>query len=189
MSAGVGRAPVTPADYDRVVPSLRLEPFAAEHLPDLAPILADPAVHRFTRVPVPVPAGFERIWLERYEVGRLDGTREAFAVLESDGDRFVGLAFASRIEAEARTVELGYVVEPGARGRGVATEMLRRITEWAFRELGAERLELLISAENEASQRVAARAGYVCEGTLRSVYTKPGVREDTTIWSRLPTDP
>ena len=33
------------------------------------------------------------------------------------------------------------------------------------------------------------RCGYVREGLLRSVYTKPGIREDTQIWSRLPTDP
>lgn len=51
------------------------------------------------------------------------------------------------------------------------------------------RLELLISVANEASKRVATRAGYVREGVLRSLYLKPGVREDTEIWSRLATDP
>jgi RimJ/RimL family protein N-acetyltransferase len=70
----------------------------------------------------------------------------------------------------------------------VATQALRLLSDWAFRELGALRLQLLISVENAASQRVAERCGYVQEGLLRSVYTKPGIREDTQIWSRLPTD-
>src|SRR5438034_6397481 len=47
------------------------------------------------------------------------------------------------------------------RSRGVASEALRLMTEWAFAELGMQRLELLISVENEASKRVAARCGYV----------------------------
>jgi RimJ/RimL family protein N-acetyltransferase len=50
------------------------------------------------------------------------------------------------------------------------------------------RLELLISVDNAASKKVAERCGYLQEGVLRSLYVKPGVREDTEIWSRLPTD-
>jgi RimJ/RimL family protein N-acetyltransferase len=151
-------------------------------------MLADPDVLRFTRVPVPVPAGFERTWLKRYEEGRREGTREGFAIVDPIGDGVVGLALAVEIDREAQTVELGYLVSPGARGRGVATQALRLLSDWAFRELGALRLQLLISDENAASQRVAERCGYVQEGLLRSVYTKPGIREDTQIWSRLPTD-
>ena len=55
--------------------------------------------------------------------------------------------------------------------------------------MGALRVELFISAENEASQAVATRCGYVREGVLRSAYFKEGLREDTEIWSRLPSDP
>jgi RimJ/RimL family protein N-acetyltransferase len=171
------------------VAGIRLERFAAVHLPGLPAMLGDPDVQRFTRVPVPVPPGFERTWLERYEEGRRDGTREGFAIVDEADDGVVGLAVAARIDREAQTVELGYVVSPGARGRGVATEALRLLSDWAIRELGALRLELLISDENPASQRVAERCGYVREGLMRSLYTKPGVREDTQIWSRLPTDP
>jgi RimJ/RimL family protein N-acetyltransferase len=51
------------------------------------------------------------------------------------------------------------------------------------------RLELMISVENAGSKKVAERCGYVREGVLRSAYVKPGLREDTEIWSRLATDP
>jgi RimJ/RimL family protein N-acetyltransferase len=70
----------------------------------------------------------------------------------------------------------------------VATEALCLLTEWAFSELGMQRLELLISVDNEGSKRVAVRCGYVREGVLRSHYFKSGLREDTEIWSRLPSD-
>ncbi len=96
---------------------------------------------------------------------------------------------APTIDRTARTVELGYAVAAEARGRGVAAEALAALTDWAFVELCAERLELLIGVENEASKRVAARCGYVREGVLRSLWFKGDLREDTEIWSRLPSDP
>lgn len=165
---------------------VRLELLGDLHLQLLAELLRDPAVQRFTRIPVPVPDGFERTWLDRYEEGRRTGTREVFAIV--DGDEALGVAAAVQIDAEARTAELGYVVAPRARGRGVATAGLRLLTAWAFSAVDALRLELLIGAENAPSKRVAERCGYTREGLMRSVYLKPGMREDTELWSRLPTD-
>jgi RimJ/RimL family protein N-acetyltransferase len=169
------------------VPALRLVPFDASHLHGLQGLLDDPLVLRFTRVPEPVPPGFAATWLGAYETGRRDGTREGFALIGADED-FLGVGVVPRIEAASATAEIGYVVAEHARGRGVAQEALAQLTEWAFAELGSERLELLISVENGASKRVAERCGYRREGVLRSVYIKPGRREDTEIWSRLVSD-
>jgi RimJ/RimL family protein N-acetyltransferase len=168
--------------------AVSLRPLAAEHLDDVTALLDDPDVLRFTRLPVPPPAGYARQWLERYEAGRRDGTREAFAALDDDG-RFVGLALAVDIDREGREVELGYITAPAARGRGIASEMLDSLTRWAFDELGALRVTLIIDVENRASSRVAERCGYVLEGVMRSSYLKDDVRVDAGLWSRLPTDP
>jgi RimJ/RimL family protein N-acetyltransferase len=168
--------------------TIRLEPLGETHLDALRAVVEDPDVQRFTRVPVPPPPDFPRRWLGRYEEGRLDGSREAFAIVDADG-AFLGLALAPRIEREAREVKLGYLVAPWARGRGVAVAGLRLLTDWAFEEIGALRSELLIDVDNEPSKRVAERSGYVREGVLRSTYLKQDLRSDTEIWSRLPTDP
>jgi RimJ/RimL family protein N-acetyltransferase len=99
----------------------------------------------------------------------------------------LGVALAVHISREDRMIELGYIVAPEARGRGVAGEALRQLTEWAFGE-GALRVELWIDVVNEPSKRVAARCGYVREGVLRSIHFRQGQRHDFEIWSRLPTD-
>jgi RimJ/RimL family protein N-acetyltransferase len=164
-----------------------LELFGPQHLPSLREMLADEQIRRFSRVPEPVPDGFERTWLDSYETGRRDGTREAFVVV-GPADEFLGLALAPTIVTPARTVELGYLIAPQARGRGVATTALGLLTDWAFSALGALRIELLISVDNLASKRVAERCGYVLEGVLRSMHFKQDLREDTEIWSRLPSD-
>lgn len=168
---------------------VRLEPFASAHLAAFTAMLEDPDIQRFTRVPVPVPETFPAEWLARYEAGRRDGTAEAFAVTDAGDGRFLGVALAPRIDPTARAAELGYVVAPEERGRGVATQALSRLTAWALASLAPKRLELLISVDNEASKGVAARCGYTYEGTLRSIHVKQDIWADTEIWSRLPTDP
>ena len=165
-----------------------LSPLGAAHIADVEALITDPGVLRFTRIPDPPPPRFAETWLASYEEGRKDGTREVFAIVDERDGEFLGIAAAPQIDAVARTAELGYVVAPSARGRGVASSALQSLTEWAF-DLGMERLELLISIENEASKRVAARCGYVREGVLRSRHFKGDLREDTELWSRLPSDP
>jgi RimJ/RimL family protein N-acetyltransferase len=167
--------------------SVRLVPLAREHLPGVEGLLDDPEVLRWTRVPEPAPPDFAETWFGIYERGRQDGTREAFAAVGEEGE-FLGLALAPKIEREAQTAELGYIVAPAARGRGVATATLRLLTDWAFEELDMLRLELLITSANVPSKRVAERNGYRREGVLRSFYVKQGVREDVEIWSRLASD-
>jgi RimJ/RimL family protein N-acetyltransferase len=170
------------------VEELRLTPLATRHLPALRELVKDPDVQRFTRVPVPTPPEWIETWLAFYEQGRRDGSREGFAI-EDPGGAFLGLAFAVRIDADTATTELGYVVAPAARGRGVARHALGELTRWAFSELGMLRAELMISVGNAASKRVATCCGYHHEGVLRSMYVKPGMRDDLEIWSRLASDP
>jgi RimJ/RimL family protein N-acetyltransferase len=167
---------------------VRLVPLAEAHLDDVADLLNDPDVLRFTRVEEPPPPDFARRWLERYEEGRRDGTREAFVAID-DAGRFLGLALAPEIDRVGREVELGYIVAAAARGRGVATGMLGELTRWAFAETGAARIYLIISVDNPASERVAERSGYVREGVMRSIHLKQDIRVDAALWSRLPSDP
>jgi RimJ/RimL family protein N-acetyltransferase len=163
--------------------SVRLVPLAREHLPEVEGFLDDPEVLRWTRIPDEAPPDFTETWFGLYEQGRLDGTREAFAAV-GDESEFLGLALVPKIGREAQTAELGYIVAPAARGRGVATAALRLLTEWAFAQ-DMLRLELLIGSANEPSKRVAERNGYRREGLFRSLYVKPVLRDDVEIWSRL----
>jgi RimJ/RimL family protein N-acetyltransferase len=168
--------------------TVRLRPLRESDLVHFPELLADPDVLRFTRVPEPPPADFALDWLAWYDAGRLEGTREGFAAFDDAGE-FVGLGLAPEIDRQAREIELGYIVRPRARGRGVATEILRLLTDWAFAEAGAMRVYLRTDVENQASQRVAERCDYHREGVMRSVYLKQDRRADFVLWSRLPSDP
>jgi RimJ/RimL family protein N-acetyltransferase len=168
--------------------AIRLEPLAAQHLEGLAALGRDVDVQRFTYVPSPWVDGFERTWLERYEQGHEDGTRAGFAIVGETDGTFLGLAALVQVDREGRQAEAGYIVAPQARGRGLAGRALGVLTEWALGELGLERVELRITADNVASMRVAERCGFVREGVLRSVHLKQGLRSDLAVYSRLASD-
>jgi RimJ/RimL family protein N-acetyltransferase len=167
---------------------IRLEPIGDEHLAGLAALGQDPDVARNTRVPEPWQEGFERTWVEAYEVGRRDGTRDGFAVVDVETGDFLGLAGLVSIEPAAKQGEIGYALAPEARGRGIATRALRLVTRYALDEVALERVHLDIATDNEASMRVAERCGYRREGVLRSLYMKPGRRQDFVVYSLLPSD-
>jgi RimJ/RimL family protein N-acetyltransferase len=167
--------------------TIRLEPLDARHLEGLAELGRDPEVQRFTYVPDPWEEGHERAWLERYEQAP-EGTRTAFAIMDEESDAFAGFAALVRIDPDAREAEAGYIVSPGARGKGVAARALRLLTAWALNELALERVELRITPENLPSIRVAERCGFVREGVLRSLYFKQGQRSDLAVYSRIRSD-
>jgi RimJ/RimL family protein N-acetyltransferase len=160
-----------------VEPDVRLVPFSAAHLDAFAPMTRDPDVLRYTRFPDPPEDAFPREWLARYEVGRATGTKEAFAILEGDADELLGVALAVEIDRVAGAVELGYLVAPGARGRGVGTAAVALLTRWALDE-ELTRLVLLIDAANTGSRTVAERSGYVLEGVEHDAELRPGRRGD-----------
>ena len=167
---------------------ITLERLNRRHLSAVRRLVGDPDVLRHTRIPEPPPARFAETWIDSYGASRELGTREGFAAIEGAGE-FVGLGLAPEIDRAGGEVELGYIVAPTARGRGVATEILRLLTDWAFGELGAMRAYLVIDVENHASARVAEHCGYVREGVMRSIHLKQGERVDAGLWSRLPSDP
>ena len=71
-------------------------------------------------------------------------------------------------------------------GGGVVSRAVRLLAQWGFTELGLARTELTCSPDNEASQRVAGRCGFVREGVLRSQMPFKGGRRDTVVFSLLP---
>jgi RimJ/RimL family protein N-acetyltransferase len=62
---------------------------------------------------------------------------------------------------------------------------VRAITRWGFDALGLRRIEWRAEVGNEASRRVAEKAGYEMEGLLRQGLTVHGRRADCWIGSAL----
>ena len=83
------------------------------------------------------------------------------------------------------TAGTAYWVRPAARRAGVATRAVTALSDWAPREIGFHRLELDHSTRNHASCRVAAKSGYLLEGTKRSAAVHDDGRHDMHLHARV----
>jgi RimJ/RimL family protein N-acetyltransferase len=145
-----------------------LRPWRDSDAPAIAAACRDPEIARWTPVPVPYGESDARAFLRT----RFDAIHAAaaapFAIVAADGGELLGSVALNRPVWEHLRAEVGYWLAPGARGRGHATRGLRLISEWGFRALGLERIDLLAATENAGSHRVAERAGFTREAVLRS---------------------
>jgi ribosomal-protein-serine acetyltransferase len=81
--------------------------------------------------------------------------------------------------------EVGVWLEPSARGRGLITNAVKHMIEWAVCARGMSRVEWMCDPRNEASVAVAQRLGMTKEGLLRSSYSINGGRRDALVFSLL----
>lgn len=81
--------------------------------------------------------------------------------------------------------EVGYWIRSASAGNGIATEAAARVLQVGFEELGMHRVTLRIAVGNLASERVAAKLGFVHEGLLRKEVLVHGVWLDHTLWALL----
>ena len=64
------------------------------------------------------------------------------------------------------SVEFGYTIFPGYRGKGYATEAAGALMDWATREHNVTRFVVSISPTNEPSLRIAEKFGFRKVGTV-----------------------
>jgi RimJ/RimL family protein N-acetyltransferase len=140
-------------------------------------------------LPSPYRAEDARWWIDHGAPAAWTGGGAHFGIAERASGRLVGGIGLHHVDRESGVAEFGYVVGPGARGLGFATEAVVAVATWAFGH-GIARLELMTDPANTASQRVALAAGFTREGVRRSAgRARDGTRTDHVAWVRLPGDP
>ncbi|HEX2233979.1 MAG TPA: GNAT family N-acetyltransferase [Thermoleophilaceae bacterium] len=164
-----------------------LRAWAAADADDIAACCQDPEIPRWTHVPSPYGREDAQMFLAESERSRLAGDELSLAVTDAEGGELLG-AIGVRPGAGERGAEIGYWVARRARRRGTATRALRLLSEWAVRELGAERVQVVAHPFNEASQQVALRAGFRREGLLRKYQFRKGAWEDRVAFSLVAGD-
>ena len=149
----------------------------------------DDAIQRWTRIPSPYTSRDAEHWFALTRTTRAAGHQAAFAVTATDGGEILGSIDLRVNPADPAIGELGYMVGPRARGRGIATRAVELLTAWAFDTLGIERMEILVDPRNDPSVRVAEAARYRREGLLRGYRASRNAgRLDLAIYARLRSD-
>lgn len=111
----------------------------------------------------------------------------AFAVT-ADGNTVGSVGVFRQANIHCRTAELGYYISESYWGKGIMTEAVRQVCEYVFSHSDILRIYAEPFVRNVASCRVLEKAGFVCEGVMRSNAVKNGRTEDMKLYSRLRED-
>ncbi|MGN6258000.1 MAG: GNAT family N-acetyltransferase [Solirubrobacterales bacterium] len=140
-----------PTDTER----LRFRPVGMEDRDELLVLHEDPAVARFM-------GSYDRPGMEQY-LRKVTAEWEErghgrVAILERESGRFLGRTGLKHWPQFGET-EVGWVLRPGARGHGYATEAGRASLRWGFEAFGLPYVTAMIQPANVASVGVAERLG------------------------------
>jgi RimJ/RimL family protein N-acetyltransferase len=162
---------------------LTLRPFVAGDIPWVYAVSLDPAIQRFLQIPIPYRMADAEYFVREMAIAAWDRrTRAEFVIEGGARERLgrVGLGLDGNGAGQ-----IGYWLDPAARGRGVATAAVRVLCGWGFERLELALIEWRAEVGNAASRRVAEKAGFRIEATLRQRLVHRGVRVDAWIGSML----
>jgi RimJ/RimL family protein N-acetyltransferase len=170
LRAGDGREPKSKWNVPPVLESarLRLRPNRMADADRFREMLVDSRSRHFNgRSGAAMHAREGADLIRRNQEGCARGDRYNWTIVDADTDAMVGHIQLFNLDGlDDTSAQLGYMVHPDARGRGVLREALRLLVEWAFRPvadggLGKRRLNLSTAASNKASRYAAEQSGFV----------------------------
>jgi RimJ/RimL family protein N-acetyltransferase len=163
-------------------------PWSRQDIPSLVSAWSDPEMHRW--MPDEEQGFDERRageFVAAASTSLADGTMLAMAISDLSSGGVAG-SVTFTVWA-AHHWNIGYWISLAYRGQGLATRAVTAATRWAFEERPElSRISLYTLPGNLASQRVAERAGFQREGTLRKWANAHGHTYDWTMYSLLRED-
>jgi putative acetyltransferase len=130
------------------------------------------------------------MWRKRLEV-QVEQT-DGLHLLALDQGRVISSAGIFAVNRGPRTRhvgELGICVAADWHGRGVGSELMRRLLDWADHWAGYLRIELGVYTDNEAALALYRKFGFVHEGTQRAYALRDGQYVDSAMMARLHPNP
>jgi ribosomal-protein-alanine N-acetyltransferase len=144
---------------------------------------ADPEVTRYTSINAanePATLAFPAL-----DNGFKDKRSIRWAIAHKATNEMAGDCGFFEINQPHARAEVGYVIARAHWGRGVGTAALLAMVRWGYETLALHRIEAIIHPENVASLRVAEKAGFKREGTMRGRTLIRGAYSDMVLYSSL----
>lgn len=157
-----------------------------EDLPLLTRLANDPRVRRgVTGWAWPLSPVGQREWLQ---TAVLDPVNRRLAVFDLATDATVGMTGLWDVDWRNRSATVGIKLDLDAAPPGTGTEVMQLLAAVAFLEMGLNRINGPILADNIASQRMVQKAGFQLEGTQREALFSAGEARDVKMYAFLRSD-
>ena len=173
MSAGQWHAvpvrPRVPLSTTLTGPRLLLRPPQPSDVAELTMLYARNRKHRRSSKPAsppgidPTSRDVVRAEVRRHRREWRDDEAYRFCVFE-DGRAAGGIALGGVQRGGFANAYLGYWIDVDRQGRGLMTEAVALVLDFAFGAAGLHRVQVAVMPSNAASRRVVAKAGFREEG-------------------------
>jgi len=107
-------------------------------------------------------------WVKSSKEAWESGVEYRFVIENLESGEIIGSVGINQIVKAHKIGNLGYWTRKSYLNRGVCQKAASLAIEYAFRELGFQRIEIHVLVENYASIRVAERIGAIYEGEQRN---------------------
>lgn len=163
---------------------VRLRAFGEHDVPRVVEACSDPTTqHWLGTLPSPYTEADARAWIGSHTDKQARGHSVTWAVGDPTTGRALGAV--NLFDVTEHDAEIGYWLHPDARGRGVVRAAVGTVADWAFAELGLERLKAFAAVDNTASRRVIEALGFRPCGTARRSTTTRAGRADLALYDVL----
>lgn len=106
-----------------------------------------------------------------------------------DPDRLLGIIEAVDFNQKVNAVTIGYFLSEAHWGKGIASEAVKILIDFLFRDVNVNRIQAEVMPQNETSKKVLLKNSFIKEGTLRqaTLWAGKGI-VDLEIYSILKED-
>ncbi len=125
---------------------------------------------------------------ELFESENPAGNHPGFQLGILHDKKIIGLVGFQGLRLTDHICALGYWIDEHRQGKGFVSRSCKALTDYAFRELGMNRVEIQCAVENERSQKVAERLGFCREARLAEVECNNGEYIDHYLYRMLKKD-
>lgn len=166
---------------------IRLIPLQEKHLTELLPIaLKHPNLLKYS------PSLFGnkenlQFYMQEALSNRENKQRYAFVIFDKRLKTYIGSTSYGNISNHDKRLEIGWTwLDKSAQGKGMNKQCKFLLLQYAFENLGFERIELKTDSRNLQSRRAIEKIGATFEGQLRShTLMLDGYRRTTIYYSIL----
>jgi ribosomal-protein-alanine N-acetyltransferase len=100
-------------------------------------------------------------------------------------EKLLGIIGHYRIKPEHYRAEVGYMLFPDHKGKGIVSEALKKVVEYGFNEMKLHSIEAILDPENKGSEKVLLKNGFIKEAHLIENEYYEGRFLNTMIYSIL----
>jgi ribosomal-protein-alanine N-acetyltransferase len=108
-----------------------------------------------------------------------------WAVCSKADGSFLGAGGLNALSTEHKKAEIGFWLLPESWGKGLMTETMPLICNYAFNEIGLHRIEGFVETKNTNCKKAMAKLKFNLEGTMQDCEVKNGAFISVDIYSKF----